>query len=361
MSSTSPQHEVERAYHLATDFYNRGEHEKAIAHFNEILNNFTGLGYQLESLYGVARSYQELNKCDQAITYFRKALSLLSENNFYPNQDLKSKLSQDLKTDTLIHLSYCYEDENMEALLVATILDALKKKAYLPFSLGEAELPARLAGAYARLGEFQSAQKYFSQAEKGLLQLKRSWSDKKYSHLLGKTLFYMGRMKIQEITKDNFDGSVFKLSQLQPYLYQAVELDDTNWSILAKENLIEGYKEFWNAIATVYESENPNDSYLSQKQQVKIQIEMCKKFLESTRKLRSYRVSREIISSSKVDELFQAISLLENHVHQFISEHAEDSWQTQSSKEREGLRREGNIIDKKRTLEKKSVLPSKGK
>ncbi|HAG90636.1 MAG TPA: hypothetical protein DCL41_02120, partial [Bdellovibrionales bacterium] len=86
----------------------------------------------------------------------------------------------------------CLGDANKS---IVAFLDAKKKSSYLPPDVSTAELPARLAAAYASVGRQKEALFYFNQASEGLKRIlataKRQESD---VALAAKTLYAMGKL-----------------------------------------------------------------------------------------------------------------------------------------------------------------------
>ena len=80
--------------------------------------------------------------------------------------------------------------------MIATLLDANDVRIPLPKEVAQAEVPARLAGAYARIGNHKQVQMFFQEAKTGLKVINKpgSHSDQE-NRAYGKTFYFMGSMQ----------------------------------------------------------------------------------------------------------------------------------------------------------------------
>jgi hypothetical protein len=130
-------------------------------------------------------------------------------------------------------------------LAIVNLIELYKNKQYLPPESADAEIPARLAAAYAREGNKKLAERYFKEAELGYRKIISKNSSASQKPLLAKTLFYMGNMS--HINPEKMTGADYytTVQALQGYLYRALELGAETWSDLAAEQLQSAYKNVW--------------------------------------------------------------------------------------------------------------------
>ena len=135
-----------------------------------------------------------------------------------------------LQALALYQLSFPYEAVGDDPKTVSTLTDALARSSYLPDQIASAELPARLASAYARVGNLEQAMQYYTKAESGIARLRHKSRNEKSPEWLARTLFLMGRVSLKEISWDEFESALRPVERAQFYLLQALELDDAKWS-----------------------------------------------------------------------------------------------------------------------------------
>lgn len=158
------------------------------------------------------------------------------------------KLAPKLQAMSLYRLSFCYEAMGEDQLSLATLHDLLSRTAGLPKEVSDAELPARLAGAYARVGNFDKAVSYYRTAEVGINRLRRG--TKGIPQWLPQTLYSMGSVSARTVTWDDFETALRPISRSQIYLLQAAELGFQPWADLASHDLIATYAKLWRVIET---------------------------------------------------------------------------------------------------------------
>jgi hypothetical protein len=73
-------------------------------------------------------------------------------------------------------MSIMYECLGQDTKAITSLLDARKRGKDLPFETQVAEIPGRLAAAYARMNNRTKALEYFNQASEGLRRRCNRWS-----------------------------------------------------------------------------------------------------------------------------------------------------------------------------------------
>ncbi len=154
-----------------------------------------------------------------------------------------------LQAMALYRLSFCHEALGDDQQVVASLHDLLARVNELPPEMANAELPARLATAYARVGNFDRALDFYRQAESGIARLRQESGDD-VPEWLPRTLFFMGELSRRQPSWLDFEASLRPLARGQVYLLQAAELSAAPWSERAADELVTTYASLWNSIAT---------------------------------------------------------------------------------------------------------------
>lgn len=149
-----------------------------------------------------------------------------------------------LQTMALYRLSFCQEALRDDPSTVATLNDVWMRRDHLQPEVAKAELPARLAAAYARAGNFQVASEYYGIAEAGIIQLRRA-SGTGLPEWLPQILYFMGHTTSGPMSWDEFETHLRPLGRGQVYLLQAAELGSGSWSEKSAKALIRSYQTFW--------------------------------------------------------------------------------------------------------------------
>jgi tetratricopeptide (TPR) repeat protein len=158
-----------------------------------------------------------------------------------------------LQAMALYRLSFCQEALAQDQEAVITLNDVMNRSASLPREIKEAELPARLAAAYARVGNFDRATHFYSQAESGIARLRQEAlrNGAAVPEWLPKTLLVMGQMSFRHLTWEEFDTALRPVARAQNYLLQAAEFDFEPWSADAVKELTTIYQNLWSVIENV--------------------------------------------------------------------------------------------------------------
>lgn len=151
-----------------------------------------------------------------------------------------------LQAMALYRLSFCHEALGNEREVVAALSDVVTRSKHLPKETANAELPARLATAYARVGNFDRATDFYKQAEGGIARLRAEAQN--LPEWLPRTLYYMGMRASSDTKWGQFEATLRPFARGQVYLLQAAELGDEAWSSRAAEELMSTYSQLWRSI-----------------------------------------------------------------------------------------------------------------
>ena len=175
-------------------------------------------------LFNAGISYKEAGECEKALLRQRSAL------------DLSLKIP-DFRSRSLLELSYIYECLGKVELALLSLKDLQKNRSALPWSWNHILYPARMAIAFARLGDIKQADKYKSVSFKKILEYKQTFTKtEEMKERLSQIFYLMGRSYAQ--TK-NINPPAFLQSFFyhQLFLLQALFLQDKTWSNLTEKEL----------------------------------------------------------------------------------------------------------------------------
>lgn len=227
----------------------------------------------------------------------------------------------------LFRLSLMYECQGQDTKAIAALLDAKKRGKELSFETLNAEIPARLAAAYARIGNKQKAVEYFTQAGEGLKRIVGQTANHKQKEILARTLFLMGQLSsTQRLAQVSPESYMQSLSMQQPYLMQAVEMEQKNWSSRAAEDLILAYDNIWKF--RLPDPERQRDFYT--------------RGLQAVQELKRIRLPN---SSADVNAIYAHVEKQEALMQTELAKVAEINRLTPAAEAREGLKRQGRVVD----------------
>ncbi|MGE4130106.1 MAG: hypothetical protein AB7F86_00625 [Bdellovibrionales bacterium] len=296
-------------------YLEKEKYAEAAHEFDTLLLQKPGTELDLVTLYNSGAAHEGLGNCTKAAERYREVIRS-SAGGF--------KL---LEAQTLLRLSMAYECLGQDAKVIAALLDARKRGKELPYETRQAEIPARLAAAYARLGNRKKALEYFNQASESLKKLVTANKGKAQKELLGRTLFLMGQLnpgqRRAEVAADSY---MLGLSMQQAYLLQAAELNHPNWSTKAIADLRLGYANIWK-LTTQSEKEERN---------------LYVRGLQAINELRRIKLPNE---PSAVQAIFAELDEHENRIQQALAKIATVTPLTPDAAKREGLKREGRVVD----------------
>lgn len=243
--SSTNEVEVKKTYDEAMNYMQRDNFKSAIQNFNTILNKYPSSKYEQLVMYNLASSYEAINDCRKAGLIYQKLVRVAQGN------------APRTQAEALLRMSYVYECLGQDEKVISSLQDAYRKKNVLPSEVADAEIPARLAGAYARRGQHSLAKKYFEKARQGLKLINNQIrTPNKKKEILAKTFYLMGSYKQLDIKKIGVNKYIESLKTFQPYLLRAAEFTGTKWSSLAVDEIVVGYDKVWTEISREQNIEN---------------------------------------------------------------------------------------------------------
>ncbi len=287
--------------------------------------------YTQEVNYYMARASEGLKDWDAALGGYRGVI--------------RNPITTDeVKNWALYRQSFVYEATNQDEKVVAALLDLKKRKGKVRDQVFLAEIPARLAAVYVRLGNRQMADKYYAEAEAGIKELQASNPSADNKKWLPKTLFFMGNMSVREFSDQDFESNIKPLEKAQSYLLRAITLNDEVWSKKASDELYKIYKDITLAISKVQMPENP-DEEVAQKEMQSKKWQMATTATESLKRLRMAWDAATDISVNDKKSFLTFLDEQEQELNKILEETPVSSRLTPEAEKRQGLKRPGRLVN----------------
>ena len=217
------------AYRQAIATLDRGEYMPAAEALTKFLADQPTTPWTLSAMFNLGRAYEGLQQWPEAEYRYRNVAEISSDR---PR----------LQGLALLRRAIALEALGEEGLVLATLKDAEARSAQLPREVAEAELPARLAAAYASAGNFQDADRYFSKSEKALARLRTDLGKNMRPDWLPRILYSMGHRPQSPVVWSRFEEHLRPLERSQIHLLQAAEYGVEPWASLAAEELMSAYQ-----------------------------------------------------------------------------------------------------------------------
>ncbi len=296
---------------LETDDY-----AQAARIFDDILVSNPGSELELVTIYNSGAAYEGLGDCPKAIDRYRQAVRA------------SAKKFQRIEAQALFRLSLMYECVGQDKKAIAALLDSRRRGEHLGDEVVQAEIPARLAAAYSRLGNRDKALEYFAQAGVGLKAIvsRGTGANRLKVDILARTLFFMGKLSpSQRRAETSPDSFLQSISMQQPHLLQAAELNHPLFSGKAADDLELAYENLWKF----------NINNLSQRR------EFYMRGLQVAEELRKLKMPE---SNALVERIFAHVDRSQARLRAELARMGETTRLTPEAEKREGLKREGRLV-----------------
>ncbi len=329
-----------KLYQAGVAALQRQEYAIALADFDRFRSEESPTRYSQVSVYNSGVALEGLQNWEEARRRYRQVIGATDMKN-----------TPRLQVLAIYRLSFCNEALGDDAGTIAALTDAMNRRSFLPREVGRAELPARLASAYSRIGNYDRALEFYAEAEKSLTALRREADPKNLPDWLGETLFHMGHMAIRKITWADYDGLIRPLRRAQYYLLQAAETGIQPWSMRASDEAIGLYSELWSAIENVPAVSSDEDPVMVRRTLQERQWEMAANLIETIRDLRVYQLPQEKSPGEAIDKIFTFTKDLENRAFALLSQRPAGEERTAESQARLDKIR-GRVVAPNDSLEK---------
>lgn len=217
-------------YRAGVDALQSGNFAGALDHFDRFTQQNSASPWSQAALLNSGRALEGLKRWSEAAARYRQVVGATTGR------------APRLQAMALYRLSFCHEALGDDPQVVADLNDLISRSGSLPVEIAQGEMPARLAAAYARVGNFERAQEFYRRAEAGIAKLRQS-SGSNLPAWLPETLFLMGESSRRQLSWADFESSLRPLARNQIYLLQSAELGQAPWSDKAADELIGIYND----------------------------------------------------------------------------------------------------------------------
>lgn len=326
---------------------NKNDFQGAYEVLRDFLSREPATPWTLSAKLNYGRALQGLDRWSEAAELFRDVATASGE-------------APRLQAMALYHQAFCKEALGDDPGAVAVLHDLSARLEFLPDEIRYAELPARLAGAYARVGNFNRAIELYQESEGGIgrmVQLSNREGTGEIPKWLGKTLYYMGHTEIAQISWDNFETSLRPLARSQVYLLQAAELDQEPWASRAYDDVVKTYGHLWRLIENLPPTGEVVDAIVVRREQQKTQTQHATILLEAIAALKTHSLPG-IKLGKKAEEILTYADQMQAKIEALLIQRPAGEAATRELYSGEPVR--GEIIDPDSSLEKKFLRSSSG-
>ena len=324
------------------------EYKKAAQIFDSILVENPASEFDLIALFNSGAAYEGMQECKAGGRRYRQAAQTSAGR--YPR----------IEAQAIFRLSYVYECLGLTEKVIASLSDAQRRKVYLPEEITHAEIPARLASAYAQLGQLDMAKKYFAKAEEGIKYLRRSNADRNdLIALLARTYYFMGRVQARQEGEVDPEAFFQSLRFQQTHLIKAVELSSNPWSRKAGDAILAAYRDMWEQM-DAGRGRRAKATYQEKRSFILAWVEGALQAIKELQTLRFPGTNE----GAEAKRMFTQLQEEQRRIDEFISEFAVSNPLTDEAQQRQGIKREGKVKGTTSPLEqealKRGQQPKKG-
>jgi len=224
----------------------------------------------------------------------------------------------EIASQALYSVSFCYENLGDEAGVLASLQDALRLQEHLRPEQSLAEIPARMAASYNRMGRSKEADLYFRQAERGIQQVRATQNPENSAVWLSSTYYNMGVFSTNQVSIENLQASLDTLKIVQIFSLRSSEEGGRPWSQMASQELIANYRDLWNTIQQI-PLNKAMDQGAAQREQSEKQLNFTGQLLTLMNELKQYRAPDSKITSTDATNLYNFLAKLEKQAQTFLT------------------------------------------
>lgn len=224
----SPIPAAPQAYRSAFEKLEAREYEASVEGFSAFLRDQPTTHWTLAALFNWGRGLEAQGKFREAALKYQQTAET-------------GRKTPKLQGLALLRLAVVLEALGEDDRSLAALKDAERRADKMSSEVAQTELPARLAAAYAREGNFAEAEKYFAKADRQLASLRAAVAQDERPEWLPRILYAMGHRPVSVVEWDRFESSLIPLERGQIYLLQSAELGVEPWATEAANELIAAY------------------------------------------------------------------------------------------------------------------------
>lgn len=263
----------------------------------------------------------------------------------------------EITAQALYEISFCYENLGDEARLIASLQDALRLKDQLRPEWALAEIPARLAASYNRVGRLDEAQKYFKQADQGMTQLRAQHEKDASPEWISHVYYEMGLFSTNQLAFENLQASLDTLKMVQIFSLRSVEAHGEPWSQLASDGLQGNYRDIWNTIQDIPANKSM-DVGAAEREKIERQTGFVGQLLALINDLKRFETPEVAEKNPSMKELMGFLNSVESQGSQFLSSSQMHTRLTPESQRRNALKKEGVVLKSVDSKEAKKTKTS---
>lgn len=338
----SQQREALAAFEAANTLFDEESYASAAKAYDKIMvatpvSTLDGL-----IMFNSGLAHQMNDNCKLAVSRYRKVIRF----------SRKRKASA-LVLRAKLRLSDAYSCLGQADKSLVLLTEVFKQRKELNPAIGMAEVPAKLAAGYSRLGNRKMADYYFKIADRGLRMLENlNKNSKNQKKLLSKTLFTMGDTSRVKFNTKNHKTYFRTLVTLQKYLLRSISYEIEPWSMRAASQIVEAYEYSWKLVEDVKAPEGLSKARAERA--IKVQRgKILQSALAGIRDLEKEKLPYD--KSKQVADLMQRMGRSKLKMRNYLVAEVPGSELTQEAKKLQAPKREGRVkSDEKTILERKT-------
>lgn len=243
----------------------------------------------------------------------------------------------ELATRALFELGQISEKKGQWLIALSQFKECEGKKDLLPGYKAELELPARIAGLYATLGELKTSEIYAKKVEGNLQSYMQQINITNQKAWWAETFYHLGSFPVQYVTAENWKDFAKRFHATSQYLIRSMEMSDPVWSEKSFDLARTFFKKSFELLTIVPNDLEENSVLLSSV--VKERINLLEEILQ---KIQLYRpIHTE--NSSIIWRFYLLTEDYQMQVKNSLYQIKDSAPLSRESQKRNALEREGNL------------------
>ena len=309
--------------------YENGYYSVARQEYSEFLMKFPNSVFYQRARLGIAKSFEGEEKWTEAAQIYRETIGATRERQ------------PEIAAYALYRISLCYENLGDEARVLASLKDALSLKQHLTPEQADAEIPARMAASYSRMGLDKDAQENLLLADTGIqniIRQNRSLMDKPtLNNWSAGTYYRMGLFSTNQLSHENLQAALDSFKMVQIFSLRSIELGVSPWSEKAEQSVMTNYQDFWKTIQN-FPLAQGMDAGAALRQKTERQIYFVGQTLTLLSDLKSARIVSQELRSKISNRFFDSLKNFEMQLEKFLYDQGEFNQMTPEALKRNRLK-----------------------
>jgi tetratricopeptide (TPR) repeat protein len=282
--------------------------------------------------FGLAKSLENQDRWAEAAELYRQTI------------DATRSRQPEIAAQALYEVSSCYENLGDEARVLASLNDAQALEKYLSPEQAKAEIPAKLAASYNRMGRVRDAKIQLARAEQGLKEVRALKQQDISKEWLAQLYYEMGLLSTNQLSVENLQAYLDTLQMVQIFSYRSMEADGMPWSKMAKEELVANYRDVWNTIQQI-SMNHAMELGAARREQRERQNLFIGQMMSLIEDIKQYAPADVSQNNTWIDSFFDYLRVLEKQGQEFLMTNGVSTPLTPEAERRGGLRRKGTLVD----------------